>query len=706
MPLHESSAREQYLFGGYEILETTGSGGMGVVYRAVDHALGRIVALKILRDDLRCHPQVVARFRREAEAFASLDHPNIVRIYSVGEVGQIPYIAMEHIQGAPLSEILQARAPLDWREALDIAAQVADALACAHDAQIVHRDIKPGNIIIDENGKAYVTDFGIAKVLTATTQLTQDGARLGTPQYMCPERCQNREITAASDIFSLGVVLFQSISGQLPFKAESPVALIRIIADEPAPRLRQRMPAAPESVERLIAFMLEKDPAHRPKSARALRVAIDRVRQGKPLDAQADEMSHALAAFRRSLPASKEAEQDAGGPGLFERVRRAWFGLSRGLRIVLAFALLGLTATILALPLLPLAGGPGIPQLAYGPDHGVQRWYASAPVVSFQSETPRVFLARLNFPDFSVSRVLWAGEAAWVQLEGKASGPRNAQRALCRVDPLQRQAAVAIPPVFTGQGGAFVALGGGAGGYGIATPAGAFLESSTGLRERRMIADLHVGALALDPAGKGVALAYTTGADSDWVVAEAALDALYKKTQCTPAGSPVCAVAYSPDGRWLAYVRQEPEGRSVLWVLSEYTKGQSGRRLIEGRLHLGSRPFDAMSETVAVAVTDEDGETVVRRIGVEDGRVLGDLGPGQYPAWHPANPNCLVLTAPDRAGRTQLWAVEDGTTPQRTQLTHLGTGTLPQAALSEDGHYALAGLPDTAAVVIADLRNR
>ncbi|MDK1020951.1 MAG: serine/threonine-protein kinase, partial [Candidatus Hydrogenedentes bacterium] len=195
MARKENTVRADAMFGDYEIIETIGHGGMGIVYRAHDMALGRIVALKVLKDDLRSSRQICARFQREAEAFASLNHPNIVHIYAVGSVGRIPFISMEYIEGQSLSTIMRRRKRLPWKRALHIAQQIAEALACAHEAQIVHRDIKPGNILLDKDDRAFVTDFGIAKVLTAETQLTVDGSRLGTPQYMSPERCTNKEIT-------------------------------------------------------------------------------------------------------------------------------------------------------------------------------------------------------------------------------------------------------------------------------------------------------------------------------------------------------------------------------------------------------------------------------------------------------------------------------------------------------------------------------
>ncbi|MCC6488453.1 MAG: serine/threonine protein kinase [Candidatus Hydrogenedentes bacterium] len=219
MRSHGGALPARHILGNYELFEEIGRGGMGVVYRALDLSLDRIVAVKILHDDLRAQPQIVSRFNREAKAAACLDHPNIVQIYAVGNVEGTPFIAMEYVDAAPLSALMQRESNLHWAQALDIAGQVSAALACAHDAHVIHRDIKPPNILITDRGKAYVTDFGIAKILTADDHLTLDGSRLGTPHYMSPERCKNGNLTGASDLYSLGVLLFQMLSGRLPYEA-------------------------------------------------------------------------------------------------------------------------------------------------------------------------------------------------------------------------------------------------------------------------------------------------------------------------------------------------------------------------------------------------------------------------------------------------------------------------------------------------------
>jgi serine/threonine protein kinase len=393
MQAQDNTAKQQYVLGGYEILETTGKGGMGIVYRAIDPALGRTVALKVLREDLRSHPAVVARFRREAEACAGLDHPNIVTIYSVGTTGDVPYIAMEFIKGLPLSKVLQNHGARPWKDVLDIGSQLAGALVCAHGAHIIHRDIKPANVLIDESGKAYMTDFGIAKVLTATTQLTMDGARLGTPQYMSPERCMDEKVTPASDIYALGVLLFQCMSGRLPFEAASAADLIRKIISEEPTRLSQYVPDIPDNVERLIAFMIEKKPGNRPVDAQAVQGLIERVRQGKALDDQDNDAANALASYRQSYSTPTPTPFDTSNPGL-ESVGARWFALKRKTRIAVSLGAVITFLSGLALLYFTFIASPALNIPLDDAYLAVDRWTSSEYPVGGQPRQPTPRSAR------------------------------------------------------------------------------------------------------------------------------------------------------------------------------------------------------------------------------------------------------------------------------------------------------------------------
>ncbi|MRX73355.1 Stk1 family PASTA domain-containing Ser/Thr kinase [Bacillus lacus] len=255
--------------GRYKIKEVIGGGGMANVYLAKDVILEREVALKVLRFDFANDDEFIRRFRREAQSATSLAHPNIVSIYDVGEEKDIYYIVMEYVDGTTLKQYIQQKAPLHPREAVNIMEQIVSAIAHAHDNQIVHRDIKPHNILIDGHGNVKVTDFGIAMALSSTT-ITQTNSVLGTVHYLSPEQARGGLATKKSDIYSLGIVLFELLTGRLPFDGESAIsiALKHLQSETPSPKRWNS--AVPQSVENIILKATAKDPFYRYESAEAL----------------------------------------------------------------------------------------------------------------------------------------------------------------------------------------------------------------------------------------------------------------------------------------------------------------------------------------------------------------------------------------------------------------------------------------------------
>ena len=282
-PLLELPAR----LGDYELLEELGRGGMGIVYRARQISLDRIVAVKMILRGTLASPNDLARFRAEAEAAARLDHPNIVPVYEVGEIEGQPYFSMKFVDGTTLARRL-AEGPLPPREAAAILLPVARAVHFAHRQGLLHRDLKPSNILIDEEGQPHITDFGLAKRTTDNTGLTNTGAIIGTPSYMAPEQVGgNRgEIGPTSDVYSLGSILYQMLTGRPPFQAASPVdTLLMVLEQDPAPP-RLLNVKADRDLEMIALKCLQKPPDLRYTSAEALARDLTAYLEGDPVSAR------------------------------------------------------------------------------------------------------------------------------------------------------------------------------------------------------------------------------------------------------------------------------------------------------------------------------------------------------------------------------------------------------------------------------------
>lgn len=273
----------------YRLIEKIGEGGMALVYRAEDALLRRPVAVKILRSQYANDLEFVERFRREAQAAASLSHPNVVNIYDVGQDNGIDYIVMEFIAGDNLKDLIRREAPFTVRRALSYAAQICEALNHAHQHNIVHRDIKPHNILVTGDGRVKVTDFGIARAVSSSG-LTQTGVVLGSVQYFSPEQAKGGVVGTQSDLYSLGCVLYEMLSGKVPFSAESPIAIaLKQIQEDPVPLDRIR-PGLSPGVSHIVAKALAKDLAHRYPSAYAMLREIQAAMAGEPTSADGDDL--------------------------------------------------------------------------------------------------------------------------------------------------------------------------------------------------------------------------------------------------------------------------------------------------------------------------------------------------------------------------------------------------------------------------------
>jgi serine/threonine protein kinase len=247
----------------YELEELVGTGGMSSVYKARDRLLERNVALKVLHPHYSDDADYVERFRREARSVAQLSHPHIVTVIDRGEDGGQQFIVFEFIDGENLKQLIGRVGPLPVRRAVELALEIADALAFAHDHDLVHRDVKPQNVLLTPDGDAKVTDFGIARSLDVEQGVTQTGTVLGTSNYLSPEQASGQPVTPATDVYSLGVVLFELLTGEVPFPGENFVAVAMKHMNEPPPDLTEKRPDVPLRLVAAVERALEKDPARR-----------------------------------------------------------------------------------------------------------------------------------------------------------------------------------------------------------------------------------------------------------------------------------------------------------------------------------------------------------------------------------------------------------------------------------------------------------
>ena len=709
--------------GKYAVRALIGRGAMGAVYLARDRTLGRWVALKVLLGSPARNPEQVRSFQREAQAAAPLQHSNIVRIYEAGILEGVPFIAMEYIEGEPLDRFLRRKGPrLRWQNALHIAHEVAKALDRAARAGIVHRDVKPANILLDRHGRVRLTDFGIARVHEEGGAAESRGF-FGTPEYMSPEQCTEQgEVSPASDLFSLGVTLYQMLCGRMPFAGHTTEALVNSITTGEPARLNRLVPELPDDVARLTAHLLEKNPGARPASAREV---CQRIARLQAENGGRSAMPAALEAYIRESaePRKVRAETPTPAPngqdtGTTEERRRALTPVAR----------------VCAAALLAIAG------FGAGYWHMVRPMRLPEPAPALQSavfyEDERTGVHYLELPgrDWIVAGLHWAGGTGTVvaEVRGRAGACAEGARGLFIANPkaktvrsLCAPSGPALQPDFwknhVPQGAlgplpptppqsplhnAIVHAVYRSGDSKDARLVGLAQQVDEGAPRRKALFEMDArawapaafemgtryggGAVLPRPDGRGACLLLHTpdgqsNCLAEWEVGQRSPNLITSGDAPIVSGS----VQYLDQGERIAFLRQKTGRERALWLLERQAGAWRSVPVAFGPFG-GCPAFQPGGAVAALSLRQNTGvESVL--VAVPEGKRLRELGPGEVAmeSWHPSGGYLVLYTNAPHPVQSRLWAVETAAPWRRVPLVEPHAGQCTAAAVSRDGRWAV-----------------
>lgn len=703
--------------GPYEIQALIGRGAMATVYLARDTALGRLVALKVLLGSLARNPEQVRQFQREAQSAALLQHPHIVGVYEAGVRDGIPFIAMEYVEGEPLDRFLRRQGKLPWRNALHLAYQVAQALDCAHRAGIVHCDVKPSNILIGGDGMVRLTDFGIARAGASGDRAEV----IGTPAWMSPEQCAGEaKLGPASDLFSLGVLLYQMLSAQMPFDGDTAIALMHRIMHEAPKPLRELSPDVPDDVARLTGHLMQKAPGMRLHSAEAV---CERIVHLQRENGGTSALPEALNAFVRDLaeprtlkgaPAAKPRKNKKKGtrPVVPQGAsRRKWIVAAGVALAAVGIIFVGVGgwfggAVQASLPEAPTLESLVIRDAAEGlrvdlPSANWRiadlNWVGGLPVLAVYAQgMPGSLLegswgllsvdlsSRKGYgtraPSGPVFDPGYAENRSWMATSGRIP-------AVSETSPFFEAFPLVRPSRYNQQCMAVVAQ---RWDEAVARPTEWVRFPKTAWNSTSVFSSgTPSGASAVvNPEGSRMALSLKEPDGSglyieERVIGEDQADTpgirlVFSETPLLPQ-----SMSYAPSGQWLAFLTASGQ----LWLASSGGE-RTGHRLAEGPFE-GPLSWSPDGRRVAVLGRASHG-LEIQIIRLRDGQLEGSLGPGKIQAasWHPSGHYLVVTVEDPERGEQQLFAVDDSAPYKRKRIARIEGGVASPAAVSPDGDWA------------------